>query len=157
MNDIENLKQKISLSLSHLNKSTKVYDEMIKDYNTLYAKYFDIQIAIAIEKNQRINSITSKKENGEKVEDEDYNFLNDKYQKLKESNEKNLQELKEKLEELMKLKDKVLTQNKKIDAYRAENSALKSQNMALDKKNKELTKINEENEKKIFKMNFTNK
>ena len=153
MNDIENLKQKISLSLSHFNKSTKVYDEMIKDYNTLYAKYFDIQIAIAIEKNQRINNITSKKENGEKVEDEDYNFLNDKYQKLKESNEKNLQELKEKLEELMKLKDKVLTQNKKIDAYRAENSALKSQNMALDKKNKELTKINEENEKKIFKMN----
>ena len=154
---ITELKQNVLYSLDKLNKKTKVYDEMINDYNILYKKYFDIQIAIEIEKNQRINSIaTLRKENAKNGEgnfDEDYNFLNDKYQKLKESNEKYLLDLKEKIEELMKLKEKIENQNKKIDAYRAENSALKNQNMILDQKNKELNKINEDNEKKIFKIN----
>ena len=154
----DQLKQKISSSLENLNKSTFVFDEMISDYNLLYQKYIDIQLVQ--EQNPRLNnmsiSLVKNEINTKKLDkndEEDYNFLKDKYFKLKETNEQNLQEIKNNLENIMKLKEKVEIQDKKIKGYQAENSALKSQNIQLDKKNKELNKINEENEKKIFQLN----
>jgi len=153
----DQLKQKISSSLENLNKSTFVFDEMISDYNLLYQKYIDIQLAQ--EQNPRLNNMSisiAKKEIITKNDEEDYNFLKDKYFKLKETNEQNLQEIRKNLENIMKLKEKVEIQDKKIKGYQAENSALKSQNIQLDKKNKELNKINEENEKKIFQLNKSN-
>ena len=157
----DQLKQKISSSLENLNKSTFVFDEMISDYNLLYQKYIDIQLAP--EQNPRLNTMSmsiAKKEiitkKVDKNDEEDYNFLKDKYFKLKETNEQNLQEIRNNLENIMKLKEKVEIQDKKIKGYQAENSALKSQNIQLDKKNKELNKINEENEKKIFQLNKSN-
>jgi WD40 repeat protein len=151
--DHEKLKQKIFSSVEKLNKSTFVFDSMIEDYNLLYEKYIELQIAQ--EQNQRSmslkkrESIISKGDNTE----EDYNFLKDKYFKLKETNENNLQTIKNHLENIMKLQEKIDIKDKKIKGYQAENSALKSQNIQLDKKNKELNKINDENEKKISKLN----
>ena len=149
----EQLKQKISESLEKLNKSTFVFDEMISDYSILYKKYIDNQ-----EQNSRVNNVgLIKGESTDKIidknDEEDYNFLKDKYFKLKETNEQNLQEIKNNLENIMQLNTKIEAQTKKIEGYKAENSALKSQNMQLDKTNKELKKINEENEKKIFLLN----
>ena len=151
----DQMRQKISISLENLNKSTFAFDEMISDYNSLYKKYTDMQMGQ--EQNPRKNTMSFSSnlitKKSEKNDEEDYNFLKDKYFKLKESNEQNLQEIKNNLETIMKLKEKLEIQDKKITAYKAENTALKSQNLQLDKKNKELNKINEENEKKIFKLN----
>jgi uncharacterized membrane-anchored protein YhcB (DUF1043 family) len=52
----DQLKQKISSSLENLNKSTFVFDEMISDYNLLYQKYIDIQLAQ--EQNPRLNTMS---------------------------------------------------------------------------------------------------
>ena len=135
----DQLKQKIASSLENLNKSTFVFDEMISDYNLLYQKYIDIQLVQ--EQNPRLNnmsiSLVKNEINTKKLDkndEEDYNFLKDKYFKLKETNEQNLQEIKNNLENIMKLKEKVEIQDKKIKGYQAENSALKSQNIQLDKK-----------------------
>ena len=148
------LRQKISVSVENLNKSTFVFDEMISDYNSLYQKYINLKLN---EQKQFINNISTKKEievkKEEKSDNEDYKFLEDKYFKLKEENENNLQEIKNNLENIMKLREQLETKDKKIKGYQAENTALKGQNMLLDKKNKELNKINEENEKKIFQLN----
>ena len=149
----EKLKQKITSSVKNNNKVTFVYDSMIEDYNFLYKKYIDMQIAKE-QKELLGNKTFTRKESSLKTDNgEDINLLNDKYLKLKEKNEKNLQEIKEHLENIMKLQEKLDTKDKKIKGYQAENSALKSQNIQLTQKNKELTKINEENEKKIAKLN----
>ena len=149
----EKLKQKITSSVKNNNKVTFVYDSMIEDYNFLYKKYIDMQIAQ--EQKERLGSKTfTRKESILKMDNgEDINFLNDKYLKLKETNEKNLQEIKNHLENIMKLQEKLDTKDKRIKGYQAENTALKSQNIQLTQKNKELNKINDDNEKKIAKLN----
>ena len=88
------LKQKITSSVKDNNKVTFVYDSMIEDYNFLYKKYIDMQIAQ--EQKERLGSKTfARKESILKMDNgEDINFLNDKYLKLKETKEKNLQEIK---------------------------------------------------------------
>ena len=147
------LKQKITSAVKDNNKVTFVYDSMIEDYNFLYKKYIDMQIAQ--EQKERLGSKTfTRKESILKMDNgEDINFLNDKYLKLKETNEKNLQEIKNHLENIMKLQEKLDTKDKRIKGYQAENTALKSQNIQLTQKNKELNKINDDNEKKIAKLN----
>ena len=149
----DKLKQKITSSVKDNNKVTFVYDSMIEDYNFLYKKYIDMQIAQ--EQKERLGSKTfTRKESILKMDNgEDINFLNDKYLKLKETNEKNLQEIKNHLENIMKLQEKLDTKDKRIKGYQAENTALKSQNIQLTQKNKELNKINDDNEKKIAKLN----
>ena len=149
----DKLKQKITSCVKNNNKVTFVYDSMIEDYNFLYKKYIDMQIAQ--EQKERLGSKTfTRKESILKMDNgEDINFLNDKYLKLKETNEKNLQEIKNHLENIMKLQEKLDTKDKRIKGYQAENSALKSQNIQLTQKNKELNKINDDNEKKIAKLN----
>ena len=149
----DKLKQKITSAVKDNNKVTFVYDSMIEDYNFLYKKYIDMQIAQ--EQKERLGSKTfTRKESILKMDNgEDINFLNDKYLKLKETNEKNLQEIKNHLENIMKLQEKLDTKDKRIKGYQAENTALKSQNIQLTQKNKELNKINDDNEKKIAKLN----
>jgi len=149
----DKLKQKITSTVKNNNKVTFVYDSMIEDYNFLYKKYIDMQIAQ--EQKERLGSKTfTRKESILKMDNgEDINFLNDKYLKLKETNEKNLQEIKNHLENIMKLQEKLDTKDKRIKGYQAENTALKSQNIQLTQKNKELNKINDDNEKKIAKLN----
>ena len=149
----DKLKQKITSAVKNNNKVTFVYDSMIEDYNFLYKKYIDMQIAQ--EQKERLGSKTfTRKESILKMDNgEDINFLNDKYLKLKETNEKNLQEIKNHLENIMKLQEKLDTKDKRIKGYQAENTALKSQNIQLTQKNKELNKINDDNEKKIAKLN----
>ena len=149
----DKLKQKITSAVKNNNKITFVYDSMIEDYNFLYKKYIDMQIAQ--EQKERLGSKTfTRKESILKMDNgEDINFLNDKYLKLKETNEKNLQEIKNHLENIMKLQEKLDTKDKRIKGYQAENTALKSQNIQLTQKNKELNKINDDNEKKIAKLN----
>ena len=149
----DKLKQKITSTVKDNNKVTFVYDSMIEDYNFLYKKYIDMQIAQ--EQKERLGSKTfTRKESILKMDNgEDINFLNDKYLKLKETNEKNLQEIKNHLENIMKLQEKLDTKDKRIKGYQAENTALKSQNIQLTQKNKELNKINDDNEKKIAKLN----
>ena len=149
----DKLKQKITSAVKDNNKVTFVYDSMIEDYNFLYKKYIDMQIAQ--EQKERLGSKTfTRKESILKMDNgEDINFLNDKYLKLKETNEKNLQEIKNHLENIMKLQEKLDTKDKRIKGYQAENTALKSQNIQLTQKNKELNKINDDNEKKIVKLN----
>ena len=149
----DKLKQKIASAVKDNNKVTFVYDSMIEDYNFLYKKYIDMQIAQ--EQKERLGSKTfTRKESILKMDNgEDINFLNDKYLKLKETNEKNLQEIKNHLENIMKLQEKLDTKDKRIKGYQAENTALKSQNIQLTQKNKELNKINDDNEKKIAKLN----
>ena len=152
--DHEKLRQKITSSVKNRNKITFVYDSMIEDYNLLYKKYIDIQIAQ--EQNQRLVTKTfTKKDTLFKADsnDIDINILNEKIEKLKEANEKNLQEIRSHLENIMNLKEKLEIKDKKIKGYQAENGALKSQNLNLVNKNKELTKINDENEIKIAKLN----
>ena len=111
--DHEKLKQKICSSVEKLNKSTFVFDSMIEDYNLLYQKYIDLQIAQ--EQNQRSMSF-QKRETiiAKRDDDEDYNFLKDKYFKLKETNENNLQEIKNQLENRMKVQEKIDIKDKKI-------------------------------------------
>ena len=149
----DKLKQKITSAVKDNNKVTFVYDSMIEDYNFLYKKYIDMQIAQ--EQKERLGTKTfTRKESILKMDNgEDINFLNDKYLKLKETNEKNLQEIKNHLENIMKLQEKLDTKDKRIKGYQAENTALKSQNIQLTQKNKELNKINDDNEKKIAKLN----
>lgn len=149
----DKLKQKITSAVKDNNKVTFVYDSMIEDYNFLYKKFIDMQIAQ--EQKERLGSKTfTRKESILKMDNgEDINFLNDKYLKLKETNEKNLQEIKNHLENIMKLQEKLDTKDKRIKGYQAENTALKSQNIQLTQKNKELNKINDDNEKKIAKLN----
>ena len=53
-----NLKSKISQTLNSLNKSSKVFDDMINDYNTLYKKYMNIQkLPEQNQRNQRLNTV----------------------------------------------------------------------------------------------------
>ena len=140
--DHEKLRQKITSSVKNRNKITFVYDSMIEDYNLLYKKYIDIQIAQ--EQNQRLVTKTfTKKDTLFKADsnDIDINILNEKIEKLKEANEKNLQEIRSHLENIMNLKEKLEIKDKKIKGYQAENGALKSQNLTLVNKNKELTKL----------------
>ena len=88
----DQMRQKISISLENLNKSTFAFDEMISDYNSLYKKYIDMQMGQ--EQNPRKNTMSFSSnlitKKSEKNDEEDYNFLKDKYFKLKESNEQNL-------------------------------------------------------------------
>ena len=154
--DHEKLRQKITSSVKDRNKITFVYDSMIEDYNLLYKKYIDIQIAQ--EQNQRLVTKTfTKKDTIVKGDSNDIdiniNILNEKIKKLKETNENNLQEIKNHLENIMQLREKIDIKDKKIKGYQAENSALKTQNLTLVNKNKELTKINDENEIKISRLN----
>ena len=110
----DKLKQKITSAVKDNNKVTFVYDSMIEDYNFLYKKYIDMQIAQ--EQKERLGSKTfTRKESILKMDNgEDINFLNDKYLKLKETNEKNLQEIKNHLENIMKLQEKLDTKDKRI-------------------------------------------
>ena len=139
------LKQKISLSLEKLNKSTFVFDEIITDYNYLYKKFINLQYN-ALKKEQEVIKIQNN-------DNEDYKLLKEDYFKLKEDYEKKLLEIKDNLETIMKLKEQIEKKDRKITGLQAENSALKGQNIQLDTKNKELNEINVENEKKIFQLN----
>ena len=139
------LKQKISLSLEKLNKSTFAFDEIITDYNYLYKKFINLQYN-ALKKEQEVIKIQNN-------DNEDYKLLKEDYFKLKEDYEKKLLEIKDNLETIMKLKEQIEKKDRKITGLQAENSALKGQNIQLDTKNKELNEINLENEKKIFQLN----
>ena len=52
----DKLKQKITSAVKNNNKVTFVYDSMIEDYNFLYKKYIDMQIAQ--EQKERLGSKT---------------------------------------------------------------------------------------------------
>ena len=66
--DKSQLKKKIAESLDNLNQSSRVFDDMINDYNILYQKYISIQIMA--EQNQRLTSIQLSKaqENASKMD-----------------------------------------------------------------------------------------
>ena len=139
------LKQKISLSLEKLNKSTFVFDEIITDYNYLYKKFINLKYNTLI-KEQEVIKIQNN-------DNEDYKLLKEDYFKLKEDYENKLLEIKDNLETIMKLKEQIEKKDRKITGLQAENSALKGQNIQLDTKNKKLNKIKKKKKKKIFQLN----
>ena len=153
-----NLKSKISQTLNSLNKSSKVFDDMINDYNTLYKKYMNIQkLPEQNQRNQRLNTVqffTKPEEAPFKVDqtelEKKYKLMEEQYFKLKNINEQNIETINKNVQQIMELKNKIEIKDKKINGYSAENSALKQQNLLLDKKNKELNEINNRNEKYIF-------
>ena len=156
-----NLRLKISKALNGLNKSSRVFDEMINDYNTLYKKYLNIKKIP--EQTQRLNSfqVNIKPEDGtikpDQTElDKDYQILLEKLSNLKAENERKTEEINKNLSQILDLKNKLDIKDKKINGYSAENSALKQQNMALDKKNKELNETNNRNSKLIIELNKYN-
>ena len=155
---ILNLKSKISQTLNNLNKSSKVFDDMINDYNALYKKYMNIQkLPEQNQRNQRLNTIqffSKPEETPLKVDqtelEKKYKLMEEQYFKLKNINEQNIETINKNVQQIMELKNKIEIKDKKINGYSAENSALKQQNLLLDKKNKELNEINNRNEKYIF-------
>ena len=152
--DKNQIKKKISESLEKLNQSSRVFDDMINDYNTLYQKYISIQIMA--EQNQRINSIQLSKvqENVAKMDqaqlEQAYNTLQEEFLKTKNSKEETLINLTKNLQTIMDLKGKLEQRDKQVMALSTENSALKQQNMLLDKRNKELNEIAHGQEKELI-------
>ena len=154
--DKNQLKMKISKSLESLNQSSHVFDEMIKDYKTLYEKY--INSRLASEQTQRLNSIQLSKvqENVGKMDqaelEKSYNLLQEEFLKAKNSKEEAYVNLTKNLQQIMELKTKLEQKEKLILALSTENGALKSQNMALDKRNKELNSISQKQEKELIEL-----
>jgi len=154
MADKNQIKKKISESLEKLNQSSRVFDDMINDYNTLYQKYISIQLMA--EQNQRINSIQLSKaqENVAKMDqaqlEQAYNTLQEEFLKTKNSKEETLINLTKNLQTIMDLKGKLEQRDKQVMALSTENSALKQQNMLLDKRNKELNEIAHGQEKELI-------
>lgn len=153
-NSYNTLTLKIKGTLTKLNKSTEVFDDMINDYNILYQKYIGIQVRE--EQRQRMSTIANiqhqEVNKAEQTElEKQYAVLKQDYLKIKSSNEKNLNDIKTHLETIMALNNKIENQSRQIVAYKSENVALKTQNRALEKTNKELSEINKNNEKYIFK------
>jgi hypothetical protein len=152
--DKSQLKKKIAESLDNLNQSSRVFDDMINDYNILYQKYISIQIMA--EQNQRLTSIQLSKaqENASKMDQAElekaYNSLQEELLKLKNSKEEALVNLTKNLQSLMEVKTKLDQSNKKIVSLSTENSALKQQNILLDKRNKELNTISQNQEKELL-------
>ena len=152
--DKSQLKKKIAQSLDNLNLSSRVFDDMINDYNILYQKYISIQIMA--EQNQRLTSIQLSKaqENASKMDQAElekaYNSLQEELLKLKNSKEEALVNLTKNLQSLMEAKTKLDQSTKKIVSLSTENSALKQQNILLDKRNKELNTISQNQEKELL-------
>ena len=115
--DKSQLKKKIAESLDNLNQSSRVFDDMINDYNILYQKYISIQIMA--EQNQRLTSIQLSKaqENASKMDQAElekaYNSLQEELLKLKNSKEEALVNLTKNLQSLMEVKTKLDQSNKK--------------------------------------------
>ena len=115
--DKSQLKKKIAESLDNLNQSSRVFDDMINDYNILYQKYISIQIMA--EQNQRLTSIQLSKaqENASKMDQAElekaYNSLQEELLNLKNSKEEALVNLTKNLQSLMEVKTKLDQSNKK--------------------------------------------
>ena len=153
------LKQKIAKSLEDLNQSSHVFDEMIKDYKTLYEKY--INNRLAAEQTQRLNSMqllktqeTFVKKDQAELE-KSYNYLQEEYLKVKTAKEEAYVDLSKNLQIIVDLRNKLEQKGKQILGLSTENGALKAQNMALDKKNKELNTLAQNQEKELIELRKT--